>query len=412
MSQTFQRLLLNDWRQFATVEVPLGRQVTVLTGPNGCGKTTILNTLSRHFGWNINLVSTPFLSERQRERIWSEFGKSWVEGDEASYRSMRQVGSIQYSSGGTCSLHVPAEASANPQYSLQYDGQQPVHGLNIPSHQPALGYRRVNEIPTDPKAAQRHYQEFQQLLLQSYVSDKSQNPGLALKKSLIALAVFGPGSESVAPNREYAEIFESFQEVLRRVLPRDLGFRRLEIRMPEIVLVTATGDFSLDAMSGGIGAVFMVAWQVHIFGRRSDAPCTVVLDEPENHLHPSMQRTLLPSLADSFPQHRFIVSTHSPFVVSSDPRAAVVALTFNDERKIVSQVLEEADLAGSPTRILREILDVPTTVPVWVEEKVREVLERHSFEADPEIRASRIFSELQNLGLTQPLTEVRLDSKR
>lgn len=406
MANTFARIAIENWRQFELVDIPLDRQVTVLTGPNGCGKTTLLNTLGRHFGWNVNLVSTPFLSERQQAKIWSEFGRERIDDDRAA--SLRTIGSITYSNGRACTLHVPEEASKNPQYTLQYHGQQTVHGLTIPSHQPAVNYQAVGQIPTDPKAAESHYQDFQQLLLQSYVSERARNPTLALKQSLIALAVFGPGNAAVAPNLEYRSVFENFQETLRRTLPRDLGFQRLEIRMPDVVLVTSTGDFALDAMSGGVGALFMVAWQIQLFTSTRKGPCTVLLDEPENHLHPSMQRSLLPSLSAAFPENRFIVATHSPFVVASDPGATVVALTFGATRKISSQILDEADLASSPSIILREVLDVPTTVPMWVEEKIRSILQKHHAEQNPAIRAERIFDELKAAGLNRALAEVNL----
>lgn len=413
MTRLFHNIRFHDWRQFETIDIPLDNQITVITGPNGCGKTTILNTLSRHFGWNINLVSTPFLSGRQRERIWSEFGREWLDTQHIHAPPMREIGSIAYSTGENstgekCVLCVPQDASRKPQYALKYHGQHPVHGLNIPSHQPAINYQRATEIPTDPKGSQRHFQEFQELLLQSYVSNRTKHPGLVLKQSLIALAAFGHGNEFMVSNPEYSDIFNDFQEVLRRLLPPDIGFQRLEIRMPDVVLITRSGDFSLDAMSGGVSSLFMIAWQIQLFGSNIQGPCTVVLDEPENHLHPSMQRTLLPNLAASFPEHRFIVSTHSPFIVSSDPTATVVALTFTASRRIVSQVLDEADLSASAGKVLREVLGVPTTVPVWVENKMRDILNRHNSEPDPVIRAERIFEDLKGIGINAALGDIKL----
>lgn len=65
----FTRLQLDHWRQFQSVDLDLSRQTTVLTGANGCGKTTILNVLSHHFGWNINFVSTPFIGKKEKEKI-------------------------------------------------------------------------------------------------------------------------------------------------------------------------------------------------------------------------------------------------------------------------------------------------------------------------------------------------------
>ena len=43
----------------------------------------------------------------------------------------------------------------------------------------------------------------------------------------------------------------------------------------------------------------------------------VLIDEIDLHLHPRWQRTALPSLRDAFPRLQFIVTTHSPQVLSS-----------------------------------------------------------------------------------------------
>ena len=42
-----------------------------------------------------------------------------------------------------------------------------------------------------------------------------------------------------------------------------------------------------------------------------------VIDEVANYLHPKWQRNILRALADSFPSVQFIVTTHSPLVISN-----------------------------------------------------------------------------------------------
>ncbi|MGL6074412.1 MAG: AAA family ATPase [Fimbriiglobus sp.] len=44
---------------------------------------------------------------------------------------------------------------------------------------------------------------------------------------------------------------------------------------------------------------------------------TIIMDEPELHLHPRWQRYILPTLQKLFPKCQIICATHSPFVVSS-----------------------------------------------------------------------------------------------
>ncbi|WP_353254503.1 AAA family ATPase [Salinisphaera sp. PC39] len=173
--------------------------------------------------------------------------------------------------------------------------------------------------------------------------------------------------------------------------------------MPDVVLVTKSGEFSLSAMSGGVNSLFGIAWQIHMYGADKNG-CTVILDEPENHLHPSMQRSLLPNLAKAFPSYKFIIATHSPFIVSSNPDASVYGLVYNENRRVVSQHLGRADLAGSPNKVLREILDVPTTLPIWVEKRISEILEKYEGGPDSEERVSAMFDELKESGLNDLLS--------
>lgn len=403
----FQRIILRNWRQISNVEIDLSQKATILTGQNGCGKTTILNILSRHFGWNIQFVSTPFWGKRKTQQFWSDVWRA--RGAELNTESseLTDVGSITYDDGSKCTIRTQSLVSA--QYELRYEGQLPVVGLHIPSHRPPAVYHNVTDIPTNPATAEKHYQDFQQLLAQTYgSSNRVQNPGIAQKKSIISLALFGYGNEAVQANSEFRRIFEEFQEILRNVLPLDLGFKRLQVRMPEVVLETQSGDFALDSMSGGINALFGMAWQIHMYGA-SIGKCTVTIDEPENHLHPSMQRSLLPSLVKAFPGYRFIIATHSPFIVSSFPEASVYGLVFAHQNRVISEKLDLADLSGTPNRILKEILDVPSNLPIWVEKKIEEVL-RENVSGEPQERANRIMSELRELGLADAIPEMPWES--
>lgn len=415
----FTKLTLQNWRQFASVDLDFTAKTTILTGANGCGKTSILTVLSRHFGWNLNFVSTPYLSKRKKRLLYSEFLKA-RSGSTSSVtatipedfddqvhpdQNPLEVGRITYSNDQVCMLVSPHQVSSNAQYQLQYQSQQPVEGLYIPSHRPASSYQQVTTIPTSPHTNAQQYQEYQNLMQQVLHGGRPENPGGIMKRSLISLAVFGYGNEAVAENSEYVALFENFQEVLQNLLPERLGFRKLEIRMPDVVLVTDTGQFALDAMSGGVNALFTIAWQILMFGWGKDA-CTVLIDEPENHLHPSMQRSLMPSLAKAFPEYRFIIATHSPFVVTSDPEANVFSLTHDEDRRISSHHLSAVDLAASPEKVLRDVLEVPTTMPIWAENELRKALAEYEALANDPKAMDALFEKLKRLGLNESLGQV------
>jgi predicted ATP-binding protein involved in virulence len=48
-----------------------------------------------------------------------------------------------------------------------------------------------------------------------------------------------------------------------------------------------------------------------------DCEGMVLIDEVDNHLHVELQKNILPLLTSFFPNIQFIVTTHSPFVLSS-----------------------------------------------------------------------------------------------
>lgn len=49
----------------------------------------------------------------------------------------------------------------------------------------------------------------------------------------------------------------------------------------------------------------------------------VLIDEIDMHLHPEWQQVVLPSLSEAFPNVQFIVTTHSPQVLSTVPRECI-----------------------------------------------------------------------------------------
>lgn len=88
-------------------------------------------------------------------------------------------------------------------------------------------------------------------------------------------------------------------------------------------LEDSTGtSIDLNLLSGGYSAIISIITDLIIqmeavkFGDYNQ-PGIVFIDEVETHLHVSLQRQILPMLQTFFPRVQFIVTTHSPFVLSS-----------------------------------------------------------------------------------------------
>lgn len=382
----FKQLRISNWRQFREINIEFHERLTVLTGANGAGKTTVLNLLSRHFGWQGTLVSTP--NRRQSGKAFSS--GYWTENDlneyleeETSSREEpskppqptgpeQEIGELTYDSGSTARLTVPHTVGAS--FQINIHAQQHQKGMHIPSHRPIFSYQTVENIPTVPRRRDQAFSAYMDIVRnRHYGSHTPRTPNYYMKETLIALAAFGVGNSVIDQDQESLETFEGFQEVLGTVLPPSLGYKRLAIRLPEVVLVTRSGDFSLDAVSGGIASLIDLAWQVFMYAS-ADTSFAVTLDEPENHLHPELQRTVLGTLLKAFPKTQFICGTHSPFIVTSVPESHTYALRYGSDQRVVSELLTAADRSGSSNEVLRDVLGLPSSSPAWVEQALQGVV--------------------------------------
>lgn len=368
MATKFKHLKISNWRQYANIDIEFHKQMTILTGANGAGKTTILNLLSRHFGWSIHLVGTLSITKSGAWKYFSGSGRDYFNRDE---NAAQRIGSLRYDNGTEAELSVLPQVNENYQVSLS--NQQAVTGIYITSHRPVYSYQRVDQIPTKITATNQLFEEYVSNLQQYYNPQaRIQSPSFRIKSALISLATFGYGNRAVEANDDARDTFESFQEVLRKILPPDLEFQEIRIRLPDVLLHCRNNEFSIDAASGGVSALIDLAWQIHMKSLTVDG-FVVVLDEPENHLHPRLQRTVLPSLIKAFPQAQFVAATHNPFVVTSVPDSSVVVLDFY-EGKVKSTNMSAFDRAASANQVLADVLGVPFPMPMWVEDHVDSIV--------------------------------------
>lgn len=391
----FHALQVADWRQFGSVQIEFHPRATVITGANGSGKTTLLSILSQHFGWATAFIGTLRIDRRGARRYFSGFVGDVGAGNV-------DVGTLTYDDGHVAPLQAPTEGAS---FQIAINGSRPVPGVYITSHRPVYTYQTVGQIPARVQAGDELFNQYLNNLRQFYQPGaRIESPSHRLKASLISLAMFGYGNRVVEPNDDARETFEGFSEVLSHVLPADLGFNRIAIRMPEVILETETGDFSIDAASGGIAALMDVAWQIYMRSRSDDA-FTVLMDEPENHLHPSLQRSVLPGLLAAFPETQFIVATHNPFVVTSVRDSNVIVLDFVDGR-VESTTLADVDRSGTANQVLADVLGVPFPVPLWVEDEVGKIVNSVKDEDLSAELLARLRTQLNEIGLGDLFPEV------
>lgn len=376
----FDTLRIHNWRQFESVEVKFHPRLTVLTGANGAGKTTLLHLLNRHWGWNLQFVSVPRLDGRSVSRYRSGFWEDDPSGEAGESNSepmptSHEIGELEYKGGKVAKLRVPE--AVKEVFGIEVVAQQPVHGVYVPSHRQPYVFQVVEEIPTKVDVKDQIFQIYLNEVIGRYTgvgaNKKFSSPATLIKRSLISLATFGFGNEAVDRDEANVALFRGFEEVLKKTLPATLGFTKLRVKVPDVLLETETGPFAFEAASGGVAAIIDVAWQIFMYSQIHHN-FVVVIDEPESHLHPALQQRLMPDLMQAFPTAQFVIATHNPFMVTSVAESNVYVLHYNENMKVVSRPLDTVNKAGSADEILMDVLGVPYTLPKWAKERMEEIL--------------------------------------
>lgn len=355
-------LSIRNFRGITSMDLDLDRPVTVLVGANGAGKTSVLHAIAAHQKWVLLVhnrrYDLPGVGVHERDaRVGASDGEVIVRAKhrESSY-----------------GFRVWWDAENPPWQGLFHEcnpyelwTQRGVPFLFLVGTE-----RRVDNASVRPR---------------SYLSpDYPDDPAEA--------AAAGRGWEdegAVAPFAGYARFIEWFKERedaenARRVAARNLdlqdpqlrsvreavaalmpGFDALRIdreQRPPAMVVTkdglplrldqlSDGERNLVALAGDLARRMVIADPSAEPSRESEG--VILIDEVEQHLHPAWQRRVIPALQRAFPRAQFIVTTHSPQVLSSVDASSVVVLDGSHAGLVAA-----ATRGRDTNAILREVFGV------------------------------------------------------
>ena len=122
-------------------------------------------------------------------------------------------------------------------------------------------------------------------------------------------------------------------------------------------------------------------------------PAILLIDEIENHLHPTWQRRVIPALLEHFPGLQIFATTHSPFVVAG-LKAGQVHVLKRDANGVVTASTEQRDVIGwTMDEILRGMMgvDEPTDqLTVDRANRLRELREQETLTGEEETELNQL----------------------
>ena len=433
MAAKLKKLIMEkQWNQFDTFEMDFHNKVTIITGKNGVGKTSLLRMISRTVSpdqqselWSgfddmdnvqiknvMNILKTvhPYLNLNDKIHIPDNLSKSIGELSKEQLKNSTSLTTISvidfddakvkidlpinYSSskewGYNFELQIKEKGNSDwehfsPKYtsgSVNHNSYDP--GISISSHKFPYIYSKIDYIENGIKEKNDYFAKYleitnSQFNIYSWATDL-RNPHSIVKQSLISMILYSSQSHYMKNTPSFKSEVENFVKLLKIVLPKELAFENLILdnETGELILETAHGDYLMDSVSGGVGAVIDLVWQMFM-AVPEGKPYFVLIDEIENHLHPSLQRDILPKLCEAFPQVQFVISTHSPFVVSSVEDSYIYILDFKNTGKVKPEKIEEyaINLSTSIDDTLYNVLGISSTLPYWAEKKFSKILNKY-----------------------------------
>jgi predicted ATP-binding protein involved in virulence len=173
---------------------------------------------------------------------------------------------------------------------------------------------------------------------------------------------------------------ETVRNALHQFLPefKNLTVRRNPLRMEVekngkrlTVNQLSDGEKCLMAMVGDLARKMAIANPIRSYPLEGDG--IILIDEIDLHLHPKWQRMVIPKLMAVFPNCQFIITTHSPHVITHVHPECLYLLQ-QTSSGITAQRPRES-YGKSVDRILEDLMGLETTRPDKVSSEIHGLYE-------------------------------------
>lgn len=433
------RITIENFRAVKKLELPLDPQLTVLVGDNAAGKTTILDAIA--VGLGAVLTHLPeiggigFSTNDLRQELATLDGS--FKRDDSLLKAMNKAPytriTLESLDGVSWDRTKKRDQTKRTKEEIPPDkklGQ--LHDFldkiindvqdGKPSDLPVIAYYDTGRAPRSwvSVSQQRHLKKsFNRFkALENALTNNLRSEAIAMIDWFALQEDLERRTKERLPSYRSA-VLETIRQALRRILP---GCSHLHTEMDAVnlsirFLITFKKEggreevLSLDQLSDGYR--MMLALVMNLARRMLQAnpqrdkkaiesEAIVLIDEVDLHLHPKWQQRVLIDLMAIFPNTQFIVTTHSPQVLTTIKPEHIILL--EHEKDVIAEQVTSSYGAESG-RLLSEIMDVDERPPAEVNEFTRlleqyyQLIERNKGESE---QALKIRSRLNELSIDDP----------
>jgi predicted ATP-binding protein involved in virulence len=161
-----------------------------------------------------------------------------------------------------------------------------------------------------------------------------------------------------AVRRAICSVLPGFSNLRVRRTPMQMAVTKQEREL--IIDQLSDGEKGLVALAGDLARRLAIANPGLADPLQGNG--VVLIDEIESRLHPAWQREIIPALTRTFPNCQFIVTTHSPQVLSQVKPNAIYHLEATAQGIVVRR--PERAFARDSDRIIEDLMGVPEHPPM------------------------------------------------
>ena len=324
MNRYIKNIHINKVRHLKDINISLEKDAyphLMITGKNGSGKTSMLNAMAEYIEEFVKETNKGIIQTLKKEEEYDPDNILAIEEQlnirEKIYREILEKLSITFEN-----LNTLKQKYQDGNFIIAfYEAHRTIKKLQEP------------KTPTKPKLQdkwgikQPSTQEFLKFL-----ADLKIQEALARNEKLEKDA------------NQIREWFVNFEKLLGEIFQdKDLQLH-FNYKDYSFKILTKEKEFKFTELSDGFAAVLDIVVDLILkmqhknqLTRAYECEGIVLVDEIETHLHLELQKVIMPLLTKIFPNIQFIVTTHSPFVLSSLSNAVAFDL---EHQEIIEDLTE------------------------------------------------------------------------